>query len=116
MSTLAIPIEPRRRQAFGLLVRTEIKLALRRPVGVIVALGIPLALLTIFGSIPSTTRPTAAFGGISFFTLYVPTLLVFVLIAVGLGSLRGCLQVRRDLLGNLRVFGRVRLLKLLQRT
>jgi len=96
MSTLAIPIERRRRQAFGLLVRTEIKLALRRPVGVIVALGIPLALLTIFGSIPSTTRPTAAFGGISFFTLYVPTLLVFVLIAVGLGSLPQTLATYRQ--------------------
>jgi ABC-2 type transport system permease protein len=87
MSTLAIPIDPHRRHAFGLLVRTEIKLALRRPVGVVVALGIPFALLVIFGSIPALTRPAAALGGISFFTLYVPTLLVFVLIAVGLGSL-----------------------------
>jgi ABC-2 type transport system permease protein len=96
MSTLAIPLSPQRRRAFGLLVRTEMKLALRRPVGVIVALGIPFALLTIFGSIPSMTRPTAAFGGISFFTLYVPTLLVFVLIAVGLGTLPQTLATYRQ--------------------
>ena len=44
-------------------------------------------LLVIFGSIPATTRPTKALGGISFFNLYVPTLLVFVLIAVGLMTL-----------------------------
>jgi len=96
MSALAIHIEPRRRRAFGLLVRTEIKLALRRPVGVIVALGIPLLLLVVFGSIPATTRPTAEFGGISFFTLYVPTLMVFVLIAVGLGAMPQTLATYRQ--------------------
>lgn len=96
MSALAIHIEPRRRRAFGLLVRTEITLALRRPVGVIVALGIPLLLLVVFGSIPATTRPAAIFGGISFFTLYVPTLMVFVLIAVGLGAMPQTLATYRQ--------------------
>jgi ABC-2 type transport system permease protein len=91
-----LPLTPQRRRAFGLLVRTEIKLALRRPVGVIVALGIPFLLLVIFGSIPSMTRPSAALGGISFFTLYVPTLLVFVLIAVGLGTLPQTLAAYRQ--------------------
>jgi ABC-2 type transport system permease protein len=87
MSTLTIPVTPRERRAFGLLLATEMKIGLRRPVGVFVALFIPLLLLVIFGSIPKTTQPEAALGGISFFTLYVPTLLVFVLIAVGLGGL-----------------------------
>jgi len=96
MSTLAVELDPQRRHAFGLLVGTEIKLALRRPVGLVVALGIPFALLVIFGSIPATTRPTAALGGISFFTLYVPTLLVFVLIAVGLGTLPQTLATYRQ--------------------
>ena len=36
-------------------------------------------------------------------------------IAVALGSLGGCLQVGGDLLGDLRVPGRIRLLKLLER-
>lgn len=96
MSTLAIQLNPQRRRAFGLLVKTEIRLAVRRPVGIVVALGIPFLLLVIFGSIPATTRPTQAFGGISFFTLYVPTLLVFVLIAVGLGSLPQTLATYRQ--------------------
>ena len=87
MSTSAIALTPRRRRAFGLLVASEIKIAIRRPVGLVVAVGIPFALLVIFGSIPATTRPMKALGGISFFNLYVPTLLVFVLIAVGLSGL-----------------------------
>lgn len=87
MSTSAITLSPRQRRAFGLLVASEIKIAIRRPVGLLIAVGIPFALLVIFGSIPATTRPSAALGGISFFNLYVPTLMVFVLIAVGLAGL-----------------------------
>lgn len=87
MSTSALTLSPRQRRAFSLLVSGEIKIAIRRPVGLFVAIGIPFALLVIFGSIPATTRPAAALGGISFFDLYVPTLMVFVLIAVGLAGL-----------------------------
>ena len=96
MSPLALALSPRRRRAFGLLVATEMKIGLRRPVGVFVAVAIPVLLLVIFGSIPATTRPSAALGGISFFTLYVPTLLVFILIAVGLGGLPQQLAAYRE--------------------
>jgi ABC-2 type transport system permease protein len=87
MTTTALSFTPRQRRAFGLLVASEIKIAVRRPVGLLVAVGIPFVLLVIFGSIPATTRPDQALGGISFFNLYVPTLMVFVLIAVGLAGL-----------------------------
>ena len=87
MTTAALSFTPRQRRAFGLLVASEIKIAIRRPVGLLVAVGIPFVLLVIFGSIPATTRPDKALGGISFFNLYVPTLMVFVLIAVGLAGL-----------------------------
>ena len=87
MSTLILAHDPRRREAFRLLVASELKLVLRYPVAILVAFGIPLLLLVVFGSIPGTTRPVAAFGGISFFNLYVPTLLVFVLLALGVGLL-----------------------------
>jgi ABC-2 type transport system permease protein len=96
MSTSAITLSPRQRRAFGLLLASEIKIAIRRPVGLVVAVGVPLALLLIFGSIPSTTRPESALGGISFFNLYVPTLLVFVLIAVGLGPMPSQLAAYRQ--------------------
>jgi ABC-2 type transport system permease protein len=84
MSTLAFPQTPQQRRAFAKLLSTEIKLTMRRPRGLIVSLGVPFVLLVIFGSIPATTRPTAALGGISFFDTYVPTLLLFVLSAVAL--------------------------------
>jgi ABC-2 type transport system permease protein len=87
MSTSALTLSRRQRRAFGLLVASEIKIAIRRPIGLFVAVAIPFLLLVIFGSIPATTRPSAALGGISFFTLYVPTLMVFVLIAMGLAGL-----------------------------
>ena len=77
---------PHQRRAFGRLISIELKLAWRRPIGLIVAVGAPLLLLVIFGSIPATTRPEASLGGISFFSLYVPSLLVMVLIVVGLMS------------------------------
>jgi ABC-2 type transport system permease protein len=87
MSAPTILTDPSRRRAFGLLVRSEMKLERRYPLGAIVALGIPLLLLVIFGSIPSTSKPMQALGGISFFNLYVPTLLVFVLLALGVAFL-----------------------------
>jgi ABC-2 type transport system permease protein len=96
MSTLALALTPGGRRALGLLVATEMKIGLRRPVGVVVAVAIPLVLLVIFGSIPATTRPAASLGGISFFTLYVPTLLVFILVAVGLGGLPQQLAAYRE--------------------
>jgi ABC-2 type transport system permease protein len=87
MSTTTFEIDARHRRAFGLLVTSEIKLARRYPVGLFASIGVPVALLVIFGSIPSTTRPAQALGGISFFNLYVPTLLVFVLLTLGVGIL-----------------------------
>ena len=96
MSTFALHLSPRQRRAFGLLLTTETKIGLRRPVGPLIAVGIPLVLLVIFGSIPATTRPEAALGGISFFTLYVPSLLMFVLIVVGLGGLPQQLAAYRE--------------------
>jgi ABC-2 type transport system permease protein len=96
MSALDLPFTPGRRRAFVRLLATEIKIGLRRPVGPVVAVCIPLLLLVIFGSIPSTTRSITALGGISFFTLYVPSLLVFVLIAVSLGGLPQQLAAYRE--------------------
>jgi ABC-2 type transport system permease protein len=87
MSAITLtPQSRRQRLAFGRLMSIELKLAWRRPIGLIVAIGAPLVLLVIFGSIPATTRPEASLGGISFFNLYVPSLLVMVLIVVGLMS------------------------------
>lgn len=60
---------------FWKLLRVEGKLALKEPFGIIFGIGLPVFLLVLFGSIPSIR---------SFFTLYVPTLMVTVLIMIGL--------------------------------
>jgi ABC-2 type transport system permease protein len=44
--------------------------------------GFPILLLAIFGSLPATTKPDAALGGLSFFEVYLP-----VMIALCLGLL-----------------------------
>jgi ABC-2 type transport system permease protein len=70
-----------------MLVLTELRLAWRYPIYLVPALAIPVLLLVIFGSIPSLTRPSKEFGGVSFFTIYTPALIVLVLIMLGLLNL-----------------------------
>jgi ABC-2 type transport system permease protein len=70
-----------------MLVLTELRQAWRTPVYLIPAVGLPVLLLVVFGSIPSLTQPSKTFGGISFFTIYTPTLMVLVLMLLGLLSL-----------------------------
>jgi ABC-2 type transport system permease protein len=70
-----------------MLVLTELRLAWRTPSYLAVAVGIPVLVLGIFGSIPSLTRPNEAFGGVSFFTIYTPTLMVLVFVILGMLSL-----------------------------
>jgi ABC-2 type transport system permease protein len=87
MSTSVTAFSPSRRRAYRMLVLTELRLAWRTPNYLVVALGIPVLLLVIFGSIPSLTQPKKEYGGVSFFTIYTPTLMVLVLIVLGLLSL-----------------------------
>jgi ABC-2 type transport system permease protein len=65
-----------------MLVLTELRQAWRTPVYLIPAVGLPVLLLVVFGSIPSLTQPSKTFGGISFFTIYTPTLMVLVLLGL----------------------------------
>lgn len=87
MSAPSAESSPSRRRAYGLLVLTELRLAWRYPVGVVFGVGLPMLLLVIFGSISSTTHPNAKLGGVSFFSLYAPTLMVLVILVLGLLSL-----------------------------
>ena len=87
MNTYVAVFSPSRRHAYRMLVLTELRLAWRTPSYLVVALGIPVLLVVIFGSIPSLTQPEKEFGGVSFFTIYTPTLMVLVLIVLGLLSL-----------------------------
>ena len=73
---------PPPRAAFARLVANEWRLTLRNPAGLVWGVGFPALLLVIFGSLPATTKPDAALGGLSFFEVYLP-----VMIALSLGLL-----------------------------
>jgi ABC-2 type transport system permease protein len=96
MSTPVAASLPSRRRAYRLLVLTELRLAWRYPIYLVPALGIPVVLLIIFGSIPSLTQPKKEFGGVSFFTIYTPTLIVLVLIMLGLLNLPAQMATYRE--------------------
>jgi ABC-2 type transport system permease protein len=86
----AATVRPRRRRrarAFSVLVATEAKLAWRLPTWLIFGLALPALLLVLFGSIPALSHPKEQYGGISFFNLYAPTLILLVLLVLGLLSL-----------------------------
>ena len=87
MTTATVRHRRRRARAFSLLVATEARLAWRLPTGLIFGLAVPALLLVIFGSIPALSRPKEQFGGISFFSLYAPTLILLVLLVLSLLSL-----------------------------
>jgi len=87
MTAATIRHRRRRARALWLLVATEAKQAWRLPTGLIFGLALPALLLVIFGSIPALTHPKQQFGGISFFSLYAPTLILLVLLVPGLLSL-----------------------------
>jgi len=87
MTAAAVLHRRRRGRALALLVTTEAKLAWRLPTGLIFGLALPALLLVIFGTIPALSRPKEQFGGISFFSLYAPTLILLVLLVLSLLSL-----------------------------
>jgi ABC-2 type transport system permease protein len=104
MSTLALP-RPRLgastgtapRAAFGQIVRNEVRLALRRPISLIGGIGLPVALLVIFGQIPAFKQVLPSFGGGSIFDAYVPVLMCFGLALLALVGLPGPLVSYREL-------------------
>ena len=75
------------RQAFRKLLIAEARLAWRVPVGLIYGLAVPVLLLVIFAAIPAFRKPSAALGGLTYLTIYIPILLVFIVAIVALVGL-----------------------------
>ena len=96
MSIPVVTASPSRRGAYRMLVLTELRLAWRYPIYLVPALAIPVLLLVIFGSIPSLTKPSKDFAGLSFFTVYTPTLMVLVLIFLALLNLPAQMATYRE--------------------
>ena len=65
---------PRR---FGQIVRNEARLALRRPVGLIGGVAMPIVLLIIFSQLPAFQQTLPGLGGDTIFAVYVPVLMCF---------------------------------------
>jgi ABC-2 type transport system permease protein len=97
MSVLSLALPPaRRRAAFGKVVHNEVRLALRRPVGLLGGL-IPIVLLIIFDKLPTFHTAQAALGGNSAFDLYIPVLIVFSIAMTGVMGLPMPLASYREL-------------------
>ncbi|HEY3866867.1 MAG TPA: ABC transporter permease [Actinocrinis sp.] len=73
-----------RRSALRHLTRTELTLFLRERARPIAAVGVPMALLVVFGEVPFYNQPKANFGGQTLLEVYVPILIA---LAVGMLSL-----------------------------
>jgi ABC-type transport system involved in cytochrome c biogenesis permease component len=94
LSVLAQPRVPR--AAFGKIVRNEARLAWRQPSGLIVGVGISLALLISFGEIPVFRQSSASLGGLPAFDVYIPILIAFVIGVMALTYLPGPLVSYRE--------------------
>jgi ABC-2 type transport system ATP-binding protein len=84
------------RSAFTKLVASETHLAWRQPVGLLLGLGLPILLLLIFGLLPAFHNRRASLGGLSYFDVYVPTIIALVIAALGFFSLPSPLATYRE--------------------
>jgi ABC-2 type transport system permease protein len=97
LHTLTAPRAPRApRAAFGTIVLNEARLAGRQPAGIVVAIGVSLLLLVIFGSIPVFQQTSARLGGLSAFEVYIPILISFSIGVLALAYLPGPLVSYRE--------------------
>jgi ABC-2 type transport system permease protein len=96
LRALPLPGTPRG-AAFGQIVLNEARLTWRRPVALVVGVGIPVLLLVIFSQLPSFRQASAALGGLTAFDLYVPVLTVFSLAMLALLGLPMPLASYREL-------------------
>ena len=70
------------RAAFGKLLLNEIRLAWRIPISLGTGLGLPFALLIVFGSIPALRQVNSALGGFSYFALSFPILIAMTVLTL----------------------------------
>ena len=84
------------RRAFAKLTASEARLAWRQPTGLLVGLGLPVLLLVIFGFLPAFHHHRSSLGGLSYFDVYVPTLVALVIAALGFFGLPTPLATYRE--------------------
>lgn len=79
MATLSLAPAPQRANLTGLkaLLRSEARLLLRSPALLIWVAILPVAASIVLGAIPATHNPVEDAGGLSWFTMYQPVLIMF---------------------------------------
>jgi len=75
------------RSAFAKLIQSEAKIAWRLPIGLVLGVAIPILLVVIFGSLPGMNHPEARLGGLTYFTVYFPIVIVLSVAILALVSL-----------------------------
>ncbi len=98
VSTPAAPVSPAAHQGsvLGQLALSELKMFVRSKAGPIFAIGLPLALLIIFGNIPFYNEHRDNLGGYTLLDVYVPILTAFVLATLSFNVLPGVLVGYRE--------------------
>jgi ABC-2 type transport system permease protein len=82
----SVPNESKEREPrghFSKLLKVEGKLALREPIGLVVGIAVPVVLLVVFGLIGIASPGNVANTGYTVLDLYVPVIMVFAFIYLG---------------------------------
>ncbi|MET7706508.1 ABC transporter permease [Micromonospora sp. NPDC005413] len=82
--------------AFGQILKIETRLFLRDFGSPLTTIALPLALLVVFGLIPSTRQPETQFGDLSFIQYFAPSLLVITLAMSAVNILPTVLATYRE--------------------
>jgi ABC-2 type transport system permease protein len=84
------------RSAFGKLLQSEIKVAWRVPLGLVLGVAVPVLVLVILGTIPGPDKPVKSFGGLTYFSIFFPILIALALAVISLISLPVHLATYRE--------------------
>jgi ABC-2 type transport system permease protein len=88
MSRAAALVPPKTpRSAFAKLMESEAKMAWRLPIGLVAGVVIPILLVVIFGSLRGMNHPEATLGGLTYFDVYFPVVIVLSVAILALVSL-----------------------------
>jgi ABC-2 type transport system permease protein len=92
----AAPLTAKHGSATWRLIKAESTLCVRDKVAPIWGVGCPLVVLIILGSVPALREPVPATGGLTYFDLYVPVLILFNLAILAMTALPTTLAGYRE--------------------
>lgn len=87
MTTPALAIAKPPKSAFRKLLESEILLAWRLPIGLVLGLAVPVLLIVVFGNVPQMNHAEKRLGGLTYFNVYFPILIAMSISILSLISL-----------------------------